>query len=82
MTTITSFVERLAKKGIKVELIGNWPWVYLDKVNGIKVKGTHKADHGFTVFMRTIRKDGNDVMSDTKIVFDKIRETLQTSTLT
>ena len=33
MTTIDSFVKRLDKIGIKVELVGNYPWLYLDKIN-------------------------------------------------
>lgn len=58
MTTIKSFIHRLAKIGITVEFIGNYPWVYLDKVNGKKVTGTFMADHGFTVFFLGIRKGG------------------------
>ena len=30
---ITVFVERLKKIGITIELAGNIPWIYLDKVN-------------------------------------------------
>ncbi len=76
MTTINSFVSRLANIGIKVELIGNYPWVYLDKVNGIRIKGTLHSDHGFTVFFRAIRPGESDTITDIPTVFKKIRETL------
>ena len=35
---ITVFLERLKKIGIEVKLVGNYPWVYLDEICGIKVK--------------------------------------------
>lgn len=35
---VNRLVPRLRKIGINVELFGNYPWIYLDKVNGNKVK--------------------------------------------
>jgi hypothetical protein len=74
MTTIKSFVNRLAKIGIKVELFGNYPWIYLDTVNGKKVKDKFQGDHGFTVFFY-----GEDELTSIPIVFKKIREMLDSS---
>jgi hypothetical protein len=79
MTTIKSFVERLAKIGIKVEFIGNFPGVYLDKVNNIKVKGTYAGNHGFTAFFLGIRPGEQEKITDVGIIFDKIREALNRS---
>ena len=76
MTTIYSFVNRLEKIGIKVELFGNYPWVYMDKVNDKKVMGTFMGEHGFTVFFMPSRLGQVEKITDIKIVFDKIRETL------
>lgn len=76
MTTIKSFVERLAKIGVKVELVGNYPWVYLDKVSGNKVWGKLRADHGFTVFFSPIRLGEKEKITDVKAIFSKIREML------
>jgi hypothetical protein len=76
MTTIQSFVSRLAKIGIKVELVGNVPWIYLDKVNGKKVEGKLMANHGFTVFFESVRADGHTKITDISAIFKKIRETL------
>ena len=38
MTTIASFINRLGKLGIEVDLISNFPWIYLYKINSKKVK--------------------------------------------
>jgi hypothetical protein len=76
MTTITSFVNRLNKIGIKVTFISNYPWLYLDTVNGKKVKGTFLAEHGFTAFFFSVRPNEPDKLTDISAVFEKIRETL------
>lgn len=72
MTTITSFINRLAKIGIHIELWSNYPWVYMEKVNSRQVKGNFQGNHGFTVFFR----GKPDVITDIPIIFNKIRETL------
>ena len=41
MNEIEVFIIRLKKININLELIGNTPWIYLDKVNGNKVKEPH-----------------------------------------
>jgi hypothetical protein len=48
---ITIFVERLKKIGIHVELAGNAPWIYLNTVNGNRVKPEDwvNANHGYCV---------------------------------
>lgn len=77
MTTIESFYKRLKKIGIEVELIGNYPWVYLDKVNGKKVEGRFLGNHGFTVFFKAVRIGEHDRITDIRTVFAKIRDTLE-----
>ena len=51
------FIERLKKIGIDVKLSGNFPWVYLDEICGIRVKETFQANHGFTVMFLPTRND-------------------------
>jgi hypothetical protein len=46
---LTIFIERLAKIGIKIELAGNYPWIYLKSVNGNTIKETYLANHGWTI---------------------------------
>ena len=75
---ISRFVRRLARIGIDVELTGNYPWIYLNKVNGKKVKGKFYGQHGFTAFMLDIKYESDTPVKFTDIgkVFSKIRETL------
>lgn len=32
------FKKRMKKMGIDIELIDNYPWIYIDKVNGNKIQ--------------------------------------------
>ena len=57
-------------------MVSNYPWLYLDKVNGIKVKGNFRAEHGFTIFFEAIRPNEPDQITDISTIFNKIRETL------
>ena len=54
---ITVFLERLKKIGIEVKLVGNYPWVYLDEICGIKVKEKLAGNHGFTIIFLPVRTD-------------------------
>ena len=46
---VTILRNRLLKIGITIEMISNYPWIYLDKVNGNTVKEKYFANHGFTI---------------------------------
>jgi hypothetical protein len=76
MTTVASFINRLGKIGIKCELIGNYPWIYLDKVNGKKVRERFEGNHGFTVFFSAIRPNTPDSITDIPTIFKLIRSML------
>lgn len=78
MTTINSFYNRLKKIGVEVTMIGNYPWIYLDTVNGKKVKGTFQGNKGFTIFFTAIKDSQQPhTITDIGIIFNKIRETLK-----
>lgn len=49
------FVARLKSIGIDIELSANYPWIYLDKVNGKKVTERFHAEHGFTIAFLPIK---------------------------
>jgi len=68
-TLINSFVRRLNKIGINIELIGNYPWVYIRAINGVTVKEMFCAKHGFTAFFVT----NSTKFSDRREVFKLIR---------
>ena len=47
---IDKFVRRLNKIGVAVKLSANYPWIYLDEVNGEFVTEKYRSEHGFTAF--------------------------------
>ena len=72
---ITRFVERLKKIGIDVKLSGNFPWIYLDEINGIRVTERFQANHGFTVMFLPGRNDSPpSEFTDIKEIFKLIRK--------
>lgn len=76
MTTIKSFHNRLAKIGINITLIGNYPWIYLDTINGKRVKEKFEGNHGFTAFFLSIRRDDpqEHKITDVSEIFKLIRK--------
>jgi hypothetical protein len=54
---ITRFVERLKKIGIEVKLTGNYPWVYINEICGVRVKEKFEGNHGFTLIFLPVRND-------------------------
>ena len=74
MDRLDVFVKRLGKIGIKVELFGNYPWIYLDTINGKKVTEKFEGNHGFTVAFTPIQKDKELCFTNTKEIFKLIRK--------
>jgi hypothetical protein len=64
--------RRLLAIDIDTAYIGNYPWIYLDKVNGKRVKEKYMARHGFTV--ATVSIGGKIELTDTKKIFEIIRK--------
>ena len=78
---ITVFVERLKKIGIEVKLVGNFPWVYIDEICGIKVKEKFAGNHGFTLIFLPGRNDSppsefTDIEETFKLIRKYSREAL------
>jgi hypothetical protein len=72
---ITRFVERLKKIGIEVKLSGNYPWVYIDEICGIRVKEKFAGNHGFTIIFLPVRNDTPPSdFTDIKETFKLIRK--------
>ena len=72
---ITRFVERLKKIGIDVKLKGNFPWVYIDEICGIRVTESFAANHGFTLIFLPGRNDSPpSEFTDIKEIFNLIRK--------
>lgn len=74
MDILTTFVDRLNKINIKLELGGNFPWIYIDKINGKRVTEKFQANHGFTIAFMPIRHGQELKLTDTTEIFKLIRK--------
>lgn len=68
MLKIQIFGDRLKRTGIKIELIGNYPWAYIHKVNGNTVKEKFMSEHGFTVAFINNETNFTDIGEIFKII--------------
>ena len=69
------FVKRLKKIGIDIKLSGNFPWIYIQEINGKRVTETFQANHGFTVMFLPGRNDSPvSEFTDIKEIFNLIRK--------
>ena len=73
MDKIKVFTHRLRKIGIEVELVANYPWIYIDKINGTRVTETFRAEHGFTIAFLPITKGQELKFTDLDEIFKLIR---------
>ena len=73
---INRLVPRLRKIGIEVQLYGNAPWIYLDSVNGNKIKKEdyYLGNHGFTIAFYPIRPGEVMEITDIGKTFEIIRK--------
>jgi hypothetical protein len=71
---LTPFIERLKKIGIEVELVGNYPWIYIDKINGKRVTERFEGNHGFTIAFLPVRNDQEMEFIDITEIFKLIRK--------
>ena len=71
---ISIFIKRLEKIGVNVILWGNFPWVYINEINGKTVTETFKAEHGFTMAFMPIRKNQEIKITDIGEIFKLLRK--------
>lgn len=71
MKTLDKLYNRLLKLGIEITCIGNYPWIYLDTVNGNRVTEKFMAQHGFTI---AVLRDTSVELTDIKRLFQIIRK--------
>ena len=72
MNQLHKLYLRLKAIGIDITCIGNYPWIYLDTVNGNRVVEKYMAKHGFTIAI--LSANGNIELTDTKKIFEIIRK--------
>ncbi len=74
MEKLDILVKRLSKINIDIELALNFPWVYLTKVNGNKVKEKFKSDYYFTICFLNIKVNQEMRFTDISKIFEIIRK--------
>ena len=74
MSKLTVFSNRLKKIGIEIEMFGNFPWIYLDTINGKKVNEKFEGNHGFTIAFSPIKPGEELEFTDLGKIFDLIRK--------
>jgi hypothetical protein len=65
---LNRFIDRLDKCGIQVKLSANYPWIYLDEINGKRVSETFMANQGFTIMFVPIKGDTSDFTDISEIM--------------
>ena len=70
------FVQRMKKLNIKIEMWSNYPWIYIDKVNGNKIQREDyfHANHGFTIGFHPIKPDQVFEFTDIGEIFKLIKK--------
>jgi hypothetical protein len=73
MKNFNKFINRMKSIGITLECIGNYPWVYIDKINGKRVTEIFHAEHGFTIGFQPTNNSKEFKFTDMKEIFKLIR---------
>ena len=76
MDKLTIFVNRMKRIGIDVKLVGNYPWIYIHEINGVRVTEKFEGNHGFTIAFLPIRPDVELDFTDISEIFKLIRSYL------
>lgn len=68
------FVDRMKKININIKLVGNYPWIYIDEINGKRVTEKFEGNHGFTIAFLPVRADRELEFTDINEIFKLIRK--------
>ena len=73
---LTVFIDRMKRLGIEVKLAGNFPWIYVDSVNGNRIKKEDYfcGNHGFTIAFIRIKPGQTLKFTDIRELFKLIRK--------
>lgn len=67
--------NRLLKIGIEVTFAGNYPWIYLNTVNGKRItEKTGDSNHGFNIAWLPINRNKSLTLTNTTEMFKIIRK--------
>lgn len=68
------FRDRLKKVGVEIELVSNFPWVYLERVNGHPIKEKNLSDHGYQIATYSWKDKDDFNLTVNRKTFDLIRK--------
>ena len=68
------FVDRMKMININIKLVGNYPWIYIDEINGKRVTEKFEGNHGFTIAFLPVRADRELEFTDISEIFKLIRK--------
>ena len=71
---LDSFRRRMTKLGIELELVGNYPWIYIEKINGKRVTEKFCGNHGFTVAFLPVKIGDKMELTDIKEIMKLVRK--------
>lgn len=76
LTKLDVFRKRMLKLGIELEMWSNYPWIYIDKVNGNKIKHEDyfHGNHGFTIGFHPTKPDQEFDFTDISRIFKLIKK--------
>ena len=74
MKNLITFTDRLAKIGISTKMGFNFPWIYLEEINGKVVMEKFRSDHRFTLAYAPIKRDDDAMFDDLTETFKLIRK--------
>ena len=68
------FVDRMKRININVKLVGNYPRIYIDEINGKRVIEKFEGNHGFTIAFLPVRAGRELEFTDISEIFKLIRK--------
>lgn len=71
---LNTFISRMKKLNIDVKLSGNYPWIYIDTINGRRVTERFLGNHGFTIAFLPLKPEDKLELTDIKEIMNVIRK--------
>ncbi len=71
---LETFISRMKKMNIDVKLSGNYPWIYIDTINGKRVTERFLGNHGFTIAFLPLKPEDKLELTDIKEIMNIVRK--------
>lgn len=57
MITVNDFVDEYNAKGISLSCVSNYPWVYLESINGAPIRKKRNSEYGYVIAIYNLKGD-------------------------